>query len=278
MAVTNFGFIGAGRMATALAQGIIAAELAGPTQLIAHDPDPDALARFREATLSRAVASNQAVVESSNVVFLCVKPAHAAEALKQIRESASAKHLVISVAAGVTLSALSSGLGPAPRLIRVMPNTPCLVRQGASGFCLGQNCTPDDRDLATRLLQGIGTAHELDEKLLDAVTGLSGSGPAFVFLIIEALADGGVRAGLPRQVALALAAQTVRGAAELLIATGEHPGQLKDQVASPGGTTIAGLHVLETAGVRGALIEAVVAATRRSAELAALAKDPSPPS
>ena len=158
-------------------------------------------------------------------------------------------------------------VGQAVRLVRVMPNTPCLVGQGACGFCLGEKATDDDGRLVEQLLQSVGLAYQVEEKLLDAVTGLSGSGPAFVYTIIEALSDGGVRMGLPRQVATALAAQTVRGAAEMVLATGEHTGALKDRVTSPGGTTIAGIQALESGGLRAALMAAVEAATRRSTEL-----------
>jgi pyrroline-5-carboxylate reductase len=162
---------------------------------------------------------------------------------------------------------LGKGLASGVRLVRLMPNTPCLVGQSASGYCLGPNATPADGQLVAQLLGAVGKAFAVDEKMLDAVTGLSGSGPAFVYIMIEALSDGGVRMGLPRDVAAALAAQTVRGAAEMVISSGEHPAVLKDRVASPGGTTIAGLQALEAGGVRAALISAVEAATRRSIEL-----------
>jgi pyrroline-5-carboxylate reductase len=153
------------------------------------------------------------------------------------------------------------------RLVRVMPNTPCLVGQGACGYCLGENATAEDGRLVEQLLGSVGLAYRVDEKLLDAVTGLSGSGPAFVYMVVEALSDGGVRMGIPRPVATALAAQTVRGAAEMVLATGEHTGVLKDRVTSPGGTTIAGIQALESGGLRAALMAAVEAATRRSIEL-----------
>jgi pyrroline-5-carboxylate reductase len=177
------------------------------------------------------------------------------------------RHLVISVAAGISLAQLAEGLGPLPRLVRVMPNTPCLVGQGASGYCMGANTSLADQRLVEQLLSAVGIAVPVEEKLLDAVTGLSGSGPAFGYLMIEALSDGGVLAGLPRDIALQLAAQTLKGAAEMVLATGEHPGRLKDQVTSPGGTTIVGLQALEAGGLRSALINAVAAAVKRSKEL-----------
>lgn len=267
MASHRLGFIGAGRMATALAGGFVRRGLVAAAELAASDPVGEALAQFAAATGARALGSNVEVAEAADVVFLAVKPQQIAGALAELRGRLTERHLVISIAAGIRLATLAEGLGPGPRLVRVMPNTPCLVGESASGYCLGPGATPADGALVQQLLASVGLAVALDEKLLDAVTGLSGSGPAFVYLVVEALSDGGVRMGLPREVATRLAAQTVKGAAQMVLATGDHPGVLKDQVTSPGGTTIAGLQVLEAASVRGALIGAVEAATRRSQEL-----------
>ena len=173
----------------------------------------------------------------------------------------------MSIAAGVRLATLADRLGGGLRLVRVMPNTPCLVGQGATAYSLGGLATAKDGELVRQLLSAVGIACQVDEKLLDAVTGLSGSGPAFVYVMIEALSDGGVRMGLPRNIATTLAVQTVSGAAALVAQSGEHPAVLKDRVASPGGTTIAGLQALEEYGLRAALMAAVEAAARRAAEL-----------
>ncbi|HVX15222.1 MAG TPA: pyrroline-5-carboxylate reductase [Pirellulales bacterium] len=268
MPENRFGFIGAGRMATALAAGFVDRGLAMPNQLIASDPSPAAAEQFQRSTGGRVVRDNLEVAAHADQLFLAIKPQQMADVLGQLAGRLNERNLVVSVAAGIPLSTISQMLGPGPRLVRVMPNTPCLIGQGASAYCLGPGATADDGQLVGKLLEAVGRAFEVPEKLLDAVTGLSGSGPAFVYLMIEALSDGGVRMGLPRDVALALAAQTVRGAAELVLSSAQHPAVLKDQVASPGGTTIAGLQVLETGAVRGALMAAVEAATRRSAELA----------
>jgi pyrroline-5-carboxylate reductase len=181
--------------------------------------------------------------------------------------AAGQPRLVISIAAGLTLAALEDSAAENFRIIRAMPNTPALVGQGAAAYCLGTRATAEDSQIAKSLLGAVGIAIEVPERLMDAVTGLSGSGPAYIYLVIEALADGGVRAGIPRVDALRLAAQTVLGAASMVVETGDHPAVLKDMVTSPGGTTIAGLAVLERHGVRSALIEAVSAATQRATEL-----------
>jgi pyrroline-5-carboxylate reductase len=267
MAAPAIGFLGAGKMATALARGWLAAGLAVPERVLAGDPVAEARQAFGAATQLRTTADNREVVGQSDLLVLAVKPQSMAALLGEIRPAVGSRHLVVSIAAGITLRQLSEGLGAGRRLIRVMPNTPCLVGASASGYSPGEAATAEDIALVDRLLNAVGRAFRLPEHLLDAVTGLSGSGPAFVYVIIEALSDGGVRVGLPRDVATTLAAQTVLGSARMVLETGMHTGVLKDMVTSPGGTTIAGLQALERGGLRAALIDAVEAATRRSVEL-----------
>jgi len=263
------GFIGAGQMATAFGQGLVKAGLTAAERLLASDPAAEARERFAQATGGKTTADNLEVAAAADVIFLAVKPQQMGNVLNELRGTIGPEKLVVSVAAGIRLPVLAEGLGQEARLVRVMPNTPCLVGMGACGYCLGDRATARDGDLVRQMLGAVGIAYRVEEKLMDAVTGLSGSGPAFAYVMIEALGDGGVRMGLPRQVALALAAQTLRGAAEMVLATREHPAVLKDRVASPGGTTIMGLQAMEAGGVRAALIAAVEAATRRSTELSA---------
>ncbi len=264
----TIGFVGAGQMARALAQGFVRGGLLAEKQIAAADAAPAALDEFaRLLPGAKKCPGNAELAKQCDVIVLAVKPQQAKAAMSELRGAMSAEKLVISIVTGIRLAALAEGLGPC-RLVRVMPNTPCLVGQSASAYCVGSTATKTDGELVAKLLGSVGLAVAVEEKLLDAVTGLSGSGPAYVYVMIEALADGGVRLGLARDVALRLAAQTVKGAAEMILATGEHPGVLKDRVASPGGTTIAGLHVMENHGVRGALISAVEAAAKRASELA----------
>jgi pyrroline-5-carboxylate reductase len=254
-------------MATALARGWISAGLATVEQVLASDPLPAAREAFGSGLALRTTADNRDVVRHSDLLILAVKPQTMPALLNEIRPVVTSSQLVVSIAAGITLGQIADGLGPERRLIRVMPNTPCLIGASASAYTPGDGVHADDLAKMDRLLNAVGRAFRVPEPLLDAVTGLSGSGPAFVYLMIEALSDGGVRVGLPREVATALAAQTLLGSARMVLETGMHPGALKDMVASPGGTTIAGLHALERAGVRGALMDAVEAATQRAREL-----------
>jgi pyrroline-5-carboxylate reductase len=265
----RIGFIGCGAMARALCGGLLAADIPAE-HLRGADVDGDQRKTFEEELGVETMADNAALVAASDIVVLCVKPGVVYGVLSRVANPATrGEKLWISIAAGVRLPTLEAALGPGSRVVRVMPNTPALVGEGASVLCPNAAATPADRAAAEALFDAVGTTWEApSEGLLDAVTGLSGSGPAYVFLILEALGDAGVRQGLPREAAHRLACQTVLGAARLAIESGRHPAALKDQVTSPGGTTIAGIEQLEQAGVRAALYRAVEAATRRSRELA----------
>jgi len=254
-------------MATALARGFIQAGLTTAHAMLASDPSEPARAALTREAEVRTTVRNLDVLEFADTLILAVKPDHAQEVLQEAKPGFTARHLLISIAAGVPTTRLETFLPAGSRVVRVMPNTPALVGASASAFALGRSATAEDGALTHRLFAAVGVAYAVKESLLDAVTGLSGSGPAYVFLLIEALSDGGVAAGLPREVATQLAAQTLLGSAKLLLETGLHPGALKDMVTSPGGTTIEGLHELEKAGVRGALINAVRAATDKSRKL-----------
>lgn len=266
MSGVRVGFIGGGRMATALARGLIRAGFTTSDRVIASDVLAAARDAFSEATGAPATECNQSVVDKSDVLFLAVKPQIISSLLREVAPGIRSEQLVVSIAAGIPLASLEAELRDR-RVIRVMPNTPCLVGAGAAAYARGRLASAQDSQLVAQMLATVGIAVEVPESQLDAVTGLSGSGPAYAFEIIEALSDGGVLMGLPRGTATLLAAQTLLGAARMVIETGDHPGQLKDAVASPGGTTIAGLHVLEAAGFRGSLMNAVRAATERSREL-----------
>ena len=259
--------IGGGQMALALAEGFCRAGLLQPTDITVHDPVPAARERLAGRVPGIHFADNGAVAAAAaRIVFLAVKPQQASAACREFAAALAADAVVVSIVAGLTLHNLAE-LAGTPRIIRVMPNTPCLVGRGVSVVCRTPEVPAGDLARVLELLAAVGRVHEADETLMDAVTGLSGSGPGFVALLVEALADGGVKAGLPRSLALALATETLSGTAALLEQTGEHPAQIKDRVSSPGGTTIAGLAVLEQRGVRGALIDAVVTAAARAREL-----------
>lgn len=267
MASKQIGFIGAGQMARALALGFVKSGAVTSSQIVAADCAAESRAAFEAAIDGATVTDqNEQVLLSCEIVFLAVKPQHLPCVLAGLTLPAKHDPLYVSIAAGIPLDQLTDGL-QSQRVIRVMPNTPALIGQAASAFCRAEGATEADGRRVTDLLATVGQCWELPETSLDAVTGLSGSGPAFVFLFIEALSDGGVRMGLPRDVALQLAAQTVQGAAQMVLKTGDHPAVLKDRVASPGGTTIAGLEKLEQAAFRASAIDAVRAATERSREM-----------
>jgi pyrroline-5-carboxylate reductase len=264
----TLGFIGTGKMATALAGGFARAGIVSAQEILGSDPSEAARATFTKETKARTTGSNREVAKFARVLVLAVKPGQAREVLAEFREDFSADHVLISIAAGVTLAQLESALPGGARVIRVMPNTPALVGASASAFALGHAARREDAELTQKLMGTVGLAYEVKELLLDGVTGLSGSGPAYIYLVIEALSDGGVAVGLPREMATRLAAQTVLGAGKMVLETGLHPGALKDMVASPGGTTIEGLCELEKGKLRGTLISAVRAAAEKSRKMA----------
>lgn len=261
-------FLGGGNMATAIIRGLIRAGLA-PSKITATARRADKKAALEKEHGVRSTLDNLAAAREAEVVVLSVKPQALDKVLTEIAPAIDRSKLVISVAAGVPIAAIERRLGAGARIVRTMPNTPSLVGLGATAISVGEHATPEDLALATAMFDSVGLTTVVDEYLLDAVTGLSGSGPAYIFLIIEALSDAGVKVGLSRHQALQLAAQTVLGSAKLLLETNVHPGALKDQVTSPGGTAIAGLHTLEAGGLRTTLIDAVEAATRRARELGA---------
>jgi len=263
----RLGFLGGGNMAAALIKGLLHGQVVPPERIMASDVKTERLEQLHAAHGIRTTLDNHALLRESDVVVLAVKPQVIDRVLSEVGSAVRADQLVVSVAAGVPIEALEGRLPAGSRIVRAMPNTPATVQAGATAIAGGAHAVADDLRVARELFEAVGRVVELDEGLLDAVTGLSGSGPAYVMLIIEALADGGVKVGLHRDTALLLAAQTVFGSAKLLLETGEHPGRLKDMVTSPGGTAIAGLHTLESGALRKTLIDAVESATRRSVEL-----------
>jgi pyrroline-5-carboxylate reductase len=265
--MTKIAVIGAGNMGEALLAGLLADGAAQASGLWATDVESERLTSLGSRYGIRTGSDNQAAAAWADVLVLAVKPQTMNRVLEELKDILPPHTLVISVATGISLARIAVALGGNRKLVRVMTNTPVLVRAGATALAISPSVSLEDRALAIRMFEAVGKVIVVEEHLMDAVTGLSGSGPAYVFQVIEALADGGVKMGLPRETALSLAAQTVFGAAKLLLETNEHPGRLKDKVASPGGTTIAGLHALEAGGVRAAFMDAVEAATKRAEEL-----------
>ncbi|MEI9953973.1 MAG: pyrroline-5-carboxylate reductase [Pseudomonadota bacterium] len=263
----KIGLLGAGNMAGALIRGLLGSKTLRPEQIRASDLRADQLTLLENSYGIETHSDNAELLAWANVVVLAVKPQVIGQVLEQVSSLLASDTLVISIAAGVPLAAIEARLPAGARVLRAMPNTAAIALAGATGIAPGSHAGPDDIAFARALFDAVGRSVVLDESALDAVTGLSGSGPAYVMLIIDALADGGVKVGLNRETALMLAAQTVYGSAKWLLETGEHPGQLKDMVTSPGGTTIAGLHALEAGGLRHTLMNAVELATRRASEL-----------
>lgn len=262
----SIAFLGGGQMAEALIGGLVASQAAHPEAICATDP----MAARRDLLKSRfgirVGEENVTAVREADLIVLAVKPQAMPAVLSDVGPALSGK-LVVSIAAGVTVAWIRERVAQPRALVRAMPNTPALVREGVTALAYQPDLSADDVRAVRSLFEAVGSVVAVEERLMDAVTGLSGSGPAYVFVAIEALADGGVKMGLPRATAQLLAAQTVLGAARMVLERGEHPARLKDQVASPGGTTIAGLHQLEVGGMRGCVMAAVEAATKRSQEL-----------
>jgi len=262
----TLGFIGCGNMGEALVKGLLATRACRADQIWVSARRAERVADLGSRYGVRGGANSE-VARASDVVVLAVKPQILDQVLRQLTHELTREKLVISIAAGVPIAAIERRLHPPMRIVRAMPNTPATVGAAATALALGEHATDADLATARTIFDSVGLTVVLEESQLDAVTGLSGSGPAYLFLIIEALADAGVKVGLSRRASLQLAAQTVLGSAKLLIESGEHPGMLKDGVTSPGGTAIAGLHTLEAGGLRNVLMNAVEAATRRSKEL-----------
>ncbi len=264
----KIGMIGTGNMGTALIDGLILSGAAQAENIICSDASERQLASIAEKYSVKTTTDNIEVVTAADIVIYAIKPQIMATVLKETADHLDMSKLIISIAAGVPLAAIESLLDKDLRLIRVMPNVAVAVREGATAIAAGGHATDEDIQLATAIFDSVGKTIFLKENyLMDAITGLSGSGPAYIFMIVDALADAGVKMGLSRKDAQVLSSQTILGAAKLLLETRSHPGELKDSVTSPGGTAIAGLHTLEKGGLRTTLINAVEAATNRSKEL-----------
>ncbi|MFO0728066.1 MAG: pyrroline-5-carboxylate reductase [Myxococcota bacterium] len=266
LSTKTFAILGAGNMGQALLGGLLEDKDANPARIAVTTKRPEKAAEIAKKLGVRGVSKNVEAVEGADLVLLAVKPQILPKVLEEIRGRAP-NALYVSVAAGISTERIENGIGGTARVIRAMPNTPALIHEGATAISPGRYATEDDVAVALELFKKVGRVVTVDEVHLDAVTGLSGSGPAYLMLIVEAFADAGVKVGLSREIAMELAVQTIAGSARLLQKTGEHPGKLKDMVTSPGGTAIAGLHTLEEGGLRTTIMNAVEAATRRAKEL-----------
>jgi pyrroline-5-carboxylate reductase len=266
----NIAVIGAGHMAGALIGGMVRSKLVQGKRIIASRRSADALAELQKKWGVRTSTDNKKAVTGADIVILAVKPQMAKKVMEELAGSIRPEQLVISVMAGITTAAISKALRVDGPVVRAMPNTPCLVDAGATAIAAGAHAGEADLARVEAVFGSVGLVVTLPESALDAVTGLSGSGPVYIYMVIEAMIDGGVKMGIPRAIAAKLAAQTVFGAAKLVIETGKHPAVLKDEVTTPGGTAITAIHVLESKGLRSVLIDGVEAATKRSQELSRL--------
>ncbi|HUL31554.1 MAG TPA: pyrroline-5-carboxylate reductase, partial [Thermodesulfobacteriota bacterium] len=261
------GFIGAGNMSEALIAGLLKAKFAPPGWIMAFDTDGERLQFVCKKHGIKRASDNDHLASNCDPLLLCVKPQSMREVIEGIADSLDASKLLISIAAGVSLQVIETYARKQLRSIRVMPNINVLVQEGASAIAPGELATEEDLKLTKTIFDCVGRSIIVQEPLMDAVTGLSGSGPAYTFLIVEALTDAGVHLGMTRSQAFTLVTQTMMGSVKLLLDTGEHPALLREKVTSPGGTTAAGLYKLEEGGLRKTLIDAVIAATRRSKDL-----------
>lgn len=264
----KIGFIGLGNMAAAMIGGMLKKGLVRPEEIIGSARTTETKEKIRQKFKITIAIDNKEAAEQADILFLAVKPAFFSEVIREIRNSVRAETLVVSIAAGKTLAELREEFDrPEIRIVRCMPNTPALVSEGCTGVCGGEDISGEELGAVVRLMESFGRASVVPERLMDAVVGVSGSSPAYVFLFIEAMADGAVAAGMPRKQAYEFAAQTVLGSARMVLETGMHPGELKDMVCSPGGTTIEAVKVLEERGFRGSVMAAMEACIRKSIEL-----------
>lgn len=262
----HYGFIGGGAMAESIIKGLLHAQLTAADMITVYDTNISRNTYLQRLFAINTAANGQVVAAEADVLILAVKPNYIGAVAGSIAEVLRPETIIVSIAAGVPLAFLEDQLPNNP-VVRVMPNTPVAVGEGMSAIALGRLADKNHGDIVSNVFQAVGKAAIIQEDAMDAVTGLSGSGPGYAFVLIDALADAGVRAGLGRQMAITLASQTLLGAAKMVIETGEHPAKLRDMVTSPGGTTIAGIHILEQRGVRAALSDAVMAAVDRSREM-----------
>ncbi|MBI4378745.1 MAG: pyrroline-5-carboxylate reductase [Nitrospinae bacterium] len=263
----KIAFIGSGNMGEALIKGITAASIFDNKDIIVTDIMKERLEHIKKIYKVNVTTDNRHAVSKSDIIVLALKPQIIAKVISDVTDLIGKSKLIITIAAGITVNSIHTILGKRVRVIRVMPNTPAIIQEGVSAIACGDGILKEDLKITQRIFRAVGKTVVVEESMMDAVTGLSGSGPAYVFLIIESLTDAGVKMGLPRDISRVLSIQTIVGSARLALETGEHPGKLKDMVTSPGGTTIAGLHALEEGGLRAALINAVESATRKSEEL-----------
>ncbi|MEI7473610.1 MAG: pyrroline-5-carboxylate reductase [bacterium] len=263
----KIGFIGAGKMAQAIINGVLKSNFTKTENIYTFEPDLNTVKALKHNLEINFCKNNNEVVQNSDIIIICVKPHFVETVLKEINGSLNKNKIIVSIAAGVSTKKMEQSIDSGIPVVRVMPNTPALVGEGMSALCKGKYCSDETLSYIKELFSKLGRAIEVEEKFINAVTGISGSGPAFMYLIIEALADGGVKLGLRKDVALELAAQTALGAAKMILETGKHPSILKDEVTTPAGTTAEGLYSMEKDNIRASLIRTVIKTARRADEL-----------